>query len=64
MAVVPFVSAVASGATSTFLSANKVPFIRWASNPAYLTQPTWGLPIDGSQSNPVVSGAPVERLRH
>lgn len=57
MAVVPFVSEVASGATSTFLAANKVPFIGWATNSAYVTQPTWGLPIDGSQGNPVVSGS-------
>jgi len=62
MAVVPFVSAEASGATSAFLSANKVPFIGWASNLAYLTQPRWGLPIDGSQSNPVVSGAGGEQV--
>ena len=61
MAVVPFVSAEASGATSTFLSANKVPFIGWATDPAYLTQPRWGLPIDGSQSNPVVSGGGGEK---
>jgi len=62
MAVVPFVSAEAGGATSAFLSANKVPFIGWASNPAYLTQPRWGLPIDGSQTNPVVSGAGGEQV--
>jgi ABC-type branched-subunit amino acid transport system substrate-binding protein len=61
IAVVPFVSAEASGATGTFLAANKVPFIGWATNPAYLTQPTWGLPIDGSQSNPVVSGGGGEK---
>ena len=41
MAVVPFLSAEASGSTSTFLSSNKVPFIGWASNSAYLTQPRW-----------------------
>jgi ABC-type branched-subunit amino acid transport system substrate-binding protein len=56
MAVVPFTSAVASGATSSFLAANKVPFIGWATNSAYLTQPTWGLPINGSQGNPDVQG--------
>jgi ABC-type branched-subunit amino acid transport system substrate-binding protein len=61
MAVVPFVSAEASGATSTFLSESKVPFIGWASNLAYVTQPSWGLPIDGSQSNPVVSGGGGEQ---
>jgi ABC-type branched-subunit amino acid transport system substrate-binding protein len=56
MAVVPFTSAVASGATSSFLVANKVPFIGWATNSAFLTQPTWGLPINGSQGNPDVQG--------
>jgi ABC-type branched-subunit amino acid transport system substrate-binding protein len=62
MAVVPFVSAEASGATSAFLAAHRVPFIGWATNTAYLTQPRWGLPIDGSQSNPVVSGAGGEQV--
>ncbi len=56
MAVVPFTSAVATGATSSFLAGNKVPFIGWATNSAFLTQPTWGLPIDGSQGNPDVQG--------
>jgi ABC-type branched-subunit amino acid transport system substrate-binding protein len=56
MAVVPFVSAVASGATSSFLADNKVPFIGWATNSAYVTQPAWGLPINGSQGNPNVQG--------
>jgi ABC-type branched-subunit amino acid transport system substrate-binding protein len=56
MAVVPFTSAVATGATSSFLVANKVPFIGWATNSAFLTQPTWGLPINGSQGNPDVQG--------
>jgi ABC-type branched-subunit amino acid transport system substrate-binding protein len=56
MAVVPFTSAVATGATSSFLADHKVPFIGWATNSAYLTQPTWGLPINGSQGNPDVQG--------
>src|ERR1019366_4551687 len=54
MAVVPFVSAVATGATSKFLADNKVPFIGWATNSAYVTQPTWGFGINGNQVNPDV----------
>ena len=54
MAVVPFVSAIATAATGTFLVANKVPFIGWATNSAYVTQPTWGFPITGNQGNPNV----------
>ncbi len=56
LAVVPFVSNVATGATGTFLAQNKTPFIGWATNTAYVTQPAWGLPIDGSQGNPEVQG--------
>jgi ABC-type branched-subunit amino acid transport system substrate-binding protein len=56
MAVVPFVSPVATGATSIFLASSKVPFIGWATNSAYLAEPTWGFPINGSQGNPNVQG--------
>jgi ABC-type branched-subunit amino acid transport system substrate-binding protein len=56
MAVVPFVGAVANGATSSFLAGARVPFIGWATNSAYLTQPTWGFGINGSQGNPDVQG--------
>jgi ABC-type branched-subunit amino acid transport system substrate-binding protein len=56
-AVVPFVSAVATGATGTFLTENKIPFIGWATNPAYLAARKWGFGIDGNQSNPNVAGA-------
>ncbi len=57
MAVVPYVSAIATAATSSFLVANKVPFIGWATNSAYVSQPTWGLPINGDQGNPNVQAA-------
>jgi ABC-type branched-subunit amino acid transport system substrate-binding protein len=56
MAVVPFVSAVATGATGAFLAQNKTPFIGWATNPAYLATLKWGFGIDGNQSNPDVAG--------
>ncbi len=56
MAIVPFVGAVANGATSSFLAGTRVPFIGWATNSAYLTQPTWGFGINGSQGNPDVQG--------
>jgi ABC-type branched-subunit amino acid transport system substrate-binding protein len=57
MAVAPFVSAVATGGTSSFLAQNQVPFIGWSTDAAFLTQPKWGFPIDGNQGNPDVTAA-------
>jgi ABC-type branched-subunit amino acid transport system substrate-binding protein len=55
-AVVPFVSAEAGGATASFLASNKVPFIGWNTNSAFLAQPTWGFGINGNQVNSDVQG--------
>ncbi len=56
MAVVPFDSALAGGATATFLSHSKVPFIGWNTSSAFLAAPTWGFGINGNQGNPNVQG--------
>jgi ABC-type branched-subunit amino acid transport system substrate-binding protein len=55
-AIVPFDSALASGATASFLSQNKVPFIGWNTSSAFLAAPTWGFGINGNQGNPNVQG--------
>ncbi len=55
-AIVPFDSAVATGATGNFLASNKVPFIGWNTSSAFLAAPTWGLGINGNQGNPNVQG--------
>jgi ABC-type branched-subunit amino acid transport system substrate-binding protein len=56
MAVVPFLSNVATAATGTFLANSKIPFIGWSTNAAYATQPKWGFGINGNQNNPNVQG--------
>jgi ABC-type branched-subunit amino acid transport system substrate-binding protein len=56
MAVVPFASTVATGATGTFLATAKVPFIGWSVNAAFEAEPLWGLGINGNQGNPDVQG--------
>ena len=56
LAVVPFVSEVANGATGSFLAANQVPFIGWSVNAAFEVEPTWGFGINGNQVNPRVQG--------
>jgi ABC-type branched-subunit amino acid transport system substrate-binding protein len=51
MAVAPFNSEVAGGATGTYLANAKVPFIGWADDPAFSTAPQWGWGINGYQTN-------------
>jgi ABC-type branched-subunit amino acid transport system substrate-binding protein len=56
MAVVPFLSEVATGSSGSFLADNKTPFIGWSVNAAFELQPKWGLGINGNQGNPDVQG--------
>ena len=56
MAVVPFLSEVATGSSGTFLATNQVPFIGWSVNAAFEVEPKWGLGINGNQGNPQVQG--------
>jgi ABC-type branched-subunit amino acid transport system substrate-binding protein len=52
MVVAPYVSEVATSATATYLAGQKVPFIGWAVNSAFGTEPKWGYGITGYQNNP------------
>jgi hypothetical protein len=54
--VAPFLSEVGTAATATFLAQSKVPFIGWAVNSAFTTQPAWGWGITGLQTNPNAQG--------
>jgi ABC-type branched-subunit amino acid transport system substrate-binding protein len=54
MVVAPFWSEVSPAAAGTFLASNKVPFIGWSSNSAYVAAPTWGYGFTGSDDNPDV----------
>jgi ABC-type branched-subunit amino acid transport system substrate-binding protein len=56
MAVVPFLSQVATASTGTFLATSKVPFIGWSVNAAFEAEPKWGFGINGNQGNPSVQG--------
>jgi ABC-type branched-subunit amino acid transport system substrate-binding protein len=56
MAVVPFLSQVATASTGTFLATSKVPFIGWSVNAAFEAEPKWGFGINGNQGNPNVQG--------
>jgi ABC-type branched-subunit amino acid transport system substrate-binding protein len=51
MAIAPFDSEVAGGATGTYLANAKVPFVGWATDPAFSTTPQWGWGINGFQTN-------------
>jgi ABC-type branched-subunit amino acid transport system substrate-binding protein len=52
MAIVPVSSAIAGGASSTFLADNKVPFIGWATGVDFPAEPKWGFGINGGHANP------------
>ena len=54
--VAPFLSEVGTAATATFLKSSKVPFIGWAVNSAFTTQPAWGWGVNGQQNNPNAQG--------
>jgi ABC-type branched-subunit amino acid transport system substrate-binding protein len=51
MAIAPFNSEVAGGATGTYLANAKVPFIGWADDAAFSAAPQWGWGINGYQTN-------------
>ena len=55
----PVLSDVASGATGTYLAQQKVPFIGWATDAAFATDPQWGFSIDGNQTNPNIQDITV-----
>jgi len=54
--VAPFLSEVGTSATATFLAQSKVPFIGWAVNSAFTTEPKWGWGVTGMQINPNAQG--------
>jgi ABC-type branched-subunit amino acid transport system substrate-binding protein len=56
MVVAPYLSEVGTAATATYLAGQKVPFIGWAVNSAFGTEPKWGWGITGYQNNPNAQG--------
>jgi hypothetical protein len=56
-AVAPFVGASGGAATGEFLASSKIPFIGWAANASFYSQPKWGFGVNGQQSNPEVESA-------